>query len=273
LVKIAVINQKGGTGKTTSTVSLAASLEREFRQKVLVVDCDPSINASKYLMTLDDGIPEDDPDLVTIPSIVQAVNEGMPAAEIIRPVKQVVRGKLIDTNIYILPGHKQVEELCDFESDYVLKEILEPLESEFDFCLFDCPPHITDMCYEAMACTQYIVVPAFADTDSLWGFDILLDLVNNMRTSLINTDLQILGIFFTNVQSQNALNHFYMNDYVENDINDLIFKSSIRSSSAIGQARFFGKPIAYYKQNSLVAHDYKKLTDEIIKKINRRRNR
>lgn len=273
MIKIAVINQKGGTGKTTSTISIASSLEKEFHKKVLVVDCDPSINASKFLLTLDDAIPEDDNDLITIPSIVDCINNGLPIHKAIRQVKQPLRGKLIDTDIYVLPAHKQMEELCNFDSDYTLRNILEPLESEFDYCLFDCPPHITDLCYEAMACTQYIIVPAFPDTDSLWGFDILLDLVKNFRTSSINTELQILGIFFTNVQSQNALSKFYIDDYVSNDLNELVFKSRVRSSSAIGQARFFGKPINYYKPASLVAADYRKLTYEIMNKIESRRFR
>lgn len=264
MIKIAVINQKGGTGKTTSTVDIAGCLEKEFKKKVLVVDCDPSINASKYLLTLDDTIPDDDDDLNSIPSIVDAVNDRVPVGNIIRRVKQQKLGKVIDTNIYILPAHKQMEALCRFESDYTLRDVLLPLESEFDYCLFDCPPHITELAYESLACAQYLIVPAFADTDSLWGFNILLDLVNKFRNELINTELQILGIFFTNVQAQNALSKYYISDYMDSD---LVFKTKIRSSSAIGQARFFGKPIHYYKPTSPVAGDYKKLTSEIINRI------
>lgn len=267
MVKIAVINQKGGTGKTTSTINIAGCLDSELRKKVLVVDCDASINASRYLLTDDEEIPEDDDNLDSIQTIVDVLNNGAKVEDVIRRV--ILRKRnIIQTNIYVLPAQKQMEELCSFEGDYVLRDALSPLESEFDYCIFDCPPHMTDFAYEAMACSQYIIVPAFADTDSLGGFDTLIEHVNRFKQTLVNTELDILGIFFTNVNAQNALAKHYMSEY---DQSDIVFNSKIRASSAIGQARYFGKPITYYKRSSPVAKDYVALTKEIVKRIRKRR--
>ena len=267
MIKIAVVNQKGGIGKTTTTVSLAGCLEHNFNKKVLVVDCDPSINSSKYLLTLDEDIPEDDIKLVSIPSLLHVINDKMPVGDVIRQVNQEVRGKLVKTKIFVLPAHKEMEERCNFESDYDLRDALLPVEKDFDFCLFDCPPHLTDMAYEAMACADYILVPAFADTDSLGGFDTLIDLVNTFRSSSINADLRILGILFTNVPSKNALNKYFIESYEDDE---LVFDTYIRSASVVGQARFFGKPLAYYKPSAPVTLDYKKATKEMLKRISKK---
>jgi len=261
MIKIAVVNQKGGVGKTTSVVNIAACLEKEHKKRILVVDGDASINASNYLLTYS---VEGDDATANIPSVVDVVNGNLSARDALIQVKQEKWRRLIDTNIYLLPGSMRIEQDCQFLSDYTLKNALSPLESEFDFCLFDCPPTMTNFTYEALACCQYVIVPAFPDTDSLWGFSILVDLVNNMRNELINPELQILGIFFTNVQSVSALSKYYQSSY-EN--NDLVFSAKISRSSAVEQSRFYGRPLVYYKPSNASTQDYKKLTEELLKRI------
>lgn len=259
--KIVVFNQKGGTGKTVCTVNIAGCIESIFHKRVLVVDCDSQMNCTNYLLTHQNSEYEYD--------IVDCINNRVTMKEAAKRIKLQMR-KMIDTNIFVLAGSRNIdtEEISDV---YVLKNTLEIAEHQYDYCLFDCPPHISNMTISALAAADYVIVPALADTDSLSGYDLLLDTINNIRNSGVNINLKILGIFFNNVESAKSLDSFIMNDCKEN-MGDAIFKTSIRRSSRISQARFYGKPISYYKPTGEITEDYEQLVLEIIKKIKKLRS-
>lgn len=263
--KIAIINQKGGTGKTTSTVGIAGCLEQFHKKKVLVFDCDESMNSTSYLTTFDqDGFEPGEQK-----GIVEVVHGECKLSEIIRRVKLDYKKNIIDTNMYVVPAYMKMEEECVFETPFVLRNLLKEVEDDYDFCLFDCPPHLTSFAYEALACTDYVIVPAMADTDSLGGLNLLTDQINELRNSGTNTNIYMLGIFFNNVNPQYALNK-YISESTFEKLGDLVFDQKIRSASAISQARFFGQPITYYKTSAGVSQDYANLTNEILAKIRKR---
>lgn len=254
--KIVVFNQKGGTGKTSSTVNIAGCLEKNFGKKVLVVDCDSQINTTSYLLTQENCEPEKD--------VLDCIENNTPIEEVIKRVYFKIR-KLQESNIWLIPGSKRAD-FEDISDPMFFDKLIKPYEKEFDYCFFDCPANITNFTIAALSCSDYVIVPALADTDSLGGLDLLIDTINNIRESSININIKILGILFNNVESVNALSKYIINSCREN-MGDMVFTSYIRHSSAVAQARFYGKPINYYKPSAAVTKDYMLLTQEIIDKI------
>lgn len=255
--KIVVFNQKGGTGKTTSVVNIAGCLENELRQKVLIFDCDSQMNSSKYLLTHENCEYKY--------SIEDYFKNNVPIENIVKRISFMLRKKT-ETDIYLIPAFENMENI-DFEGNpYIIKEILKKQERNYSFCFFDCPPYLSNFTFEALACADYVIVPALPDTDSLGGYNLLLDTINNIRQSGTNINLKNLGIFFCNVDNRQALDKYIMQSSIEN-MKELVFKTNIRRSSAIGQARYYGKPISFYAENSSVGQDYFNLTKEILKRI------
>lgn len=256
--KIVVFNQKGGTGKTATTINIAGCLEKNFKKKVMVVDCDSQMNATSYLLT-QEGISADK-------TIVDIVKGNASVEDVLIQVKFIIR-KLKSSNIFLIPGSIGVD-YENLEDILVFKKVLEPYEDEMDFCLFDCPANNTDFTEAALACADYVIVPALADTDSLGGLNLLVDTVNRIRNSSTNVNLKILGIFFNNVEIIYGLSRHIMAECKSN-MEDLTFDTYIRHASAVGQARYFGKPINYYKSTAPVTQDFLNLTQELLDKIER----
>lgn len=258
MIKIAIFNQKGGTGKTTSTVNIAGCLEKDMGKKVLVVDCDSQMNATNYLLTQRNGEHEYD--------LIHCLKHKKETKDAILQVKLFAR-KEFDTNIYVLPGSIKMDAM-KINDCYSIRDVLKDVEEDYDYCLFDCPAHLSDITIAAFSCADYIIVPAFGDTDSLDGYDLLLNTVNQIRDSETNIGLKILGIFFNNTESIKALDNYIINGCRET-MGEIVFDASIRRSSAIGQARYYGKPVNYYKQTSTAAKDFLRLTGEIMERIGR----
>lgn len=262
MVKIALCNQKGGTGKTFSTVSIAGCLSKEFKKKVLVVDCDSQINSTSYLLThYTEEIKYD----------IQTCLKGKSDIEdtIIQSVIPDRLGVLTEINVFILPGSKTID-TYNVKSISLLKDILNKVEEQYDYCLFDCPPHLSDLALAALATADYVLVPALADVDSLGGYGVLLDTVNQIRDSGVNISVRLLGIFFNNVKTIEAADKFIIQSSIENMKNE-VFQTCIRSSSAVKQARIFGKPINYYKSSNNTTIDCINLTEEILGRIEKER--
>lgn len=251
--KIVIFNQKGGTGKSTSTVNIAGILDKIHKKRVLVIDCDSQINSTLSLITED--IKTD---------IVSVLKGKTNIKDAIKNVSVVVR-YTIPTLIDVLPGSRSVEEV-NLKDISIFRSILAEVEKEYDYCIFDCPPHLSNMTLAALSSADCVIVPALADTDSLCGYDLLIDTVNQIRTSETNVGLKILGIFFTNVDINKALEKYIITDCKEN-MGDIVFDTYIRRASIVSQARFYSKPLCYYRSTAPVTKDYEALTKEIIKRL------
>lgn len=252
--KIVIFNQKGGTGKSVSTVNIAGILDKVKKKRTLVIDCDSQINSTLSLITEDDY----DKDICDLLKGRSSVEE--------TAVNVIIESRYpIKTRIDVIPGSRKIEEI-NLKDVGILKSILSGYEKNYDYCLFDCPPHISNMTIAALSAADYVIVPALADTDSLNGYDLLIDTVNQIRTSAVNVNLCILGIFFNNVEINKALERYLINDCKEN-MGDIVFNTYIRRSSAVSQARYYCKPLCYYKSTAPVTKDYEALTQEIIKRI------
>lgn len=255
---IAVFNQKGGVGKTTSAVNIAASFDRDFGKKVLVIDCDSQCNSSSYLLTnVEDDIP------ATIEDFISG-KAGL--KECVVRTNYRYRNRTAPMNVYTVPGTRKMDFLELDEN--VFKKLLAEAETDgFDYVLFDCPANFTMPTLATLQAVRHIIIPITADIYCLSGYDMLIDNVQNIRKAG-NVGLHILGVFFNGLVKQRALDQYM---YVENQnaLQDQLFRSQIRSATVIPQAAFMGVPLPYYRPNSEAAKDYRDLTEEIMERISR----
>lgn len=252
--KITFLNKKGGVGKSTSTVNVAATFCKMRNKKVLVVDCDSAGTSSKYLLTYTDKKGY----------TLQDVFNGVDVHE---ALEQVHIGSKKDDciDIYVLSAFSGLDSM-EVEDFNLFKDILAPLETEFDYCFFDMPPCITNISLSALVASDYVIVPAEATVDALTGFNDLLDIIANIREQGLNNHIEILGVLINNVIHQRAVQKLLLREMKEN-LGDLAFKQHIKSGSVFEQARYYGLPLPYFSASSEQAGQYRTLVTEIEKKI------
>lgn len=255
--KIAFFNRKGGTGKTTSVVNLSATFEKHRKKKILVVDCDSQTTATEYLLTYT-------PERKGY-SLKDVIENNISVKDVIEQVYTEEYGEPVGREIYVIPSALDIDvmELDDYKA---VSKILEPLENEYDYCFFDLPPHLNGVALSALIASDFVIVPAMADTDSLAGFNYLMDHISRIREQGLNTHLDILGVLFNNLIHQRAVQKMILSDVREN-MSDLVFAHSIKAGSIVEQARYIGTPLPYYVRNHPILIQYEDLTKEIEKKI------
>ena len=138
-----------------------------------------------------------------------------------------------------------------------------------DFCFFDCPPGLTDISISALIASNFLIIPSLPDMDSLNGYDALLKIISDLRQKEYNLGLVNLGIVFNSVHRNRSLDNYIINESRQLLKHDM-FSSMIRSSSVIGQARFDGRPIVYFKEKHPVVGDYYDLGSELMERMSGR---
>lgn len=260
---IAIFNQKGGVGKTTSVVNFAACLEKEYNNRVLVIDCDSQSNASSYLLTY-----SDDDDISDIErsayDIEDYIKKKAPLAECVNQVIAPFKRRKIITDIFVVRGTKNMDEL-DMDDDIFKTLLREAEEMGFDYVIFDCPANLTKPTIATLSAVQFILIPITADIYCLGGYDMLMDNVNRIRMTT-NINLQMLGIFFNGMKTVRKLDKYMYADNIEN-MKEMMFKTKIRDTADIPVAGFMGAPIPYLKPSAEVNQDYMKLIKEIRSRI------
>ncbi len=259
---IAIFNQKGGVGKTTSVVNFAACLEKEFGKKVLVVDCDSQCNASSYLTTFTDT---EEGAVRTDLGVEEYLKGNIPLSDVLNRVLIQFRRKIVESNIYVVRGTKKMDFIDDFDTDIFKRLVSEAEELGFDYVLFDCPANLTTPTLATLSAVRFVLIPVSYDIYSLSGYDMLIDNVQAIRRTT-NINLQVLGIFFNNIRTDWNLDK-YMYESNRDNLNGLAFKTYIRPSRTVPTAALFGIPYPYYRPRNPVANDYIELVNEIIKRI------
>ena len=256
--------RKGGVGKTSTTVNLGAALAKFENKKVLILDIDPQVNTVTYLLKNEGFTPEH-----TLDEYIKTRDLEHPE-KYIHQVKFTTGKKLmqktIETDMFVIPATRGIDTASFGESEfYVLKELLNQFESQFDYCLIDCPANASDLVMNALVCSDYLLVPCTAETDSINGYDMVLDEYNMPQQNGLNSKLAILGVLLNNVDGRRGLEK-YLQSELKMGLEDVVFSSYIRRASEIDKAKFDGIPVPYYMPSCPVARDYGNVTKEIIKR-------
>ncbi len=250
---IAIANQKGGVGKTTTAINLAASLA-VLEYKTLLIDADPQANS-----TTGNGF-----DLKNIQlSIYDCLVNETPAEQ--------VKLQTETPNLQIIPSHldlvgAEIELINHPNRENILRHALSKIQSEFDFIIIDCSPSLGLITVNALAAADSVIIPVQCEYFALEGLGKLLNTIKIVQ-SRINKALQIEGILMTMYDGRLRLSNQIVEE-VKNHFDSLVFNTIIHRNTRLGEAPSFGKPALEYDTDSTGAVNYINLAREILQKNN-----
>ncbi len=248
---VAVANQKGGTGKTTTAVNLAAYLAT-FGNKTLLVDVDPQGNATSGL-----GQPKDPPTLYEI------LSQNFPARSAIRDIKNIEKLFLISSNNNLTGV--EVELIGVPRREYKLCERLKDLSKEYDVVILDCPPSLSLLTVMALTYASKVLIPVQAEFYALEGLAQLVETISLIKDRL-NPGLEMLGVLLTMVDNRTNLSASVVEE-VRNYFKEKVFNTVIPRNVRLGEAPSHGLPIFLYDPNSSGAKAYKELSVEVANRL------
>lgn len=246
---IAIANQKGGVGKTTTSINLAASLA-EKGKKVLVIDMDPQGNTTS-------GFGVDKNNLEnTIYELI--LNECSVSECIIKDVVENVA--IIPSNVNLAAA--EIELIGVDKKEYILKKEIDWVKDKYDFILIDCPPSLSMLTVNAMTTANTVLVPIQCEYYALEGLSQLIHTVNLVKERL-NPELAMEGVVFTMYDSRTNLSAQVV-DNVREHFHQKVFDTLIPRNIRLAEAPSFGMPICVYDPKSAGAESYRNLAQEVI---------
>lgn len=248
---IAIANQKGGVGKTTTTVNLAASLG-VLEKKVLLIDADPQANATSGL-----GIDVENVESGTY----QLLEHTLSAKDAIQ--------KSDSPNVDIIPAHIDLVaieiELVDKDNrEYMLKTAIDELKNVYDYILIDCAPSLGLLTLNALTAADSVIIPIQCEYFALEGLGKLLNTIKSVQ-KIHNPDLDIEGLLLTMYDARLRLSNQVVEE-VQKHFSDMVFETIIQRNVRLSEAPSFGETIINYDATSKGAANYLNLAHEIIKK-------
>lgn len=252
MITIAVTNQKGGVGKTTTTINLGAYLAKSGKS-VLLVDFDPQGNATSGLAINKSGLEQK--------TVYELLRGEATASDIVLPTSQ--------KNLFILPTSTELAasevELVGIEArEFVLKKALATLT--YDYVLIDCPPSLSLLTVNALTAADKVLIPVQTEFYALEGLGQLIDLVQRVRAS-VNPHLELLGILMTMYDSRTTLSSAVQNELLKH-FGPKVFTTHIPRNIRLAEAPSYGKTIAEHDKWSKGARAYKALAKEVQERIN-----
>lgn len=247
---ICIVNQKGGVGKTTSTVNISAALAR-MGKRVLIVDLDPQGNASSGI-----GLKRHEYQESNVYHLL--INEA--------DIKEVIYKTAFD-NLHIIPANAdlvgaEIELVNEHRREYRLKEAFQKINDDFDFIFIDCPPSLGLLTLNALTSAQSFLVPLQCEYYALEGLSQLLNTAGLVKKSL-NPNLKIEGILLTMFDSRNNLSHQVVGE-IRSHFSNKVFNSIIPRNVRLSEAPSHGMPIFDYDDKSVGSRKYMELAEEII---------
>ncbi|MGF7010534.1 chromosome partitioning protein [Lachnospiraceae bacterium PF1-22] len=264
-----IYNNKGGSGKSPSTIALAGIFADIYNKRVLIVDGDSQINLSsillknnpQYLADMENG------EQKTIVTAFQNKTIKGQTYKSELPRKNQKTGRRLGSHytIDILAGDKYLDAVEDIPVE-LLKDLLKEVESEYDYVFIDCHPSKEGITLSAFVASDYILVPTAPKQTHLDGLSSASTLLTQLKKANYCQKTEILGAFFTmyrsNISYQNQIEQHFRDSFP-----DLFFDVSTRESTLLDEAAYMGVPLHSYKPTSVVAKEYKELAEEILNRI------
>lgn len=249
---IAVVNQKGGVGKSTTAVNLAATLGDEGR-RVLLIDLDPQGNATSGY-GLDKNQRKE--------CIYNALLGDVPLEQLIEPVEV--------EHVFVVPSTIQlagaeIELVSSFSREAKLKHVLMPVRGDFDFVIIDCPPSLGLLTINALTAADGVLIPVQCEYYALEGLSKLLESVRLVKTHL-NPDLEVFGVLMTMFDGRTRLSQQVV-DEVRDFFEEKVFDTLIPRGVRLSEAPSFGLPVTLYDPSGRGSDAYRKLAKEVIGRV------
>lgn len=246
---IAIANQKGGVGKTTTAINLSASLAAA-EMRTLLIDLDPQSNATSGLGIRKGSYPR---------STYHVLVQGEPLASVILPTELEA--------LFVAPASRElvgatVELIQEEDRDQRLKRSLAPLAGSYDFVFIDCPPSLDLLTVNALIAATGLLIPIQCEYFALEGVSELMETIRQIRR-LRNPDLEIVGVLLTMFDDRTNLSHQVMQD-LKGFFGKDLFSTIIPRNIRLGEAPSYGQPILLYDIKSKGAESYIRLAKEII---------